>query len=327
MAIYVAVPHHLIAALGNWDGAWYGTIAARGYQNAFDGAQGNLAFFPLFPLLSWFVLRLGIGWPLAGALINNAAFLGGLFLVYDFARKRFDAPTARWATAMLCALPLSLFCSVAYSEGLFILLSTAALCLYDRKKYALSGVMAACASATRPLGIALALSLVVTAIVERRGWRTILVSTSGFGGIAAFALYCELRFRDALAFVHAQDAWRHNRGFDFVGWQGVLRGANLGRPHDWIVLLFLILVVPMTLLCARKLGTAGILYIGIGFAMLLFAGTPLSVDRNMYSIVPLIVAIGTICRRLPLLGTVAIACAVVLLALDAFAFAKFQWVA
>ena len=80
----------------NWDGAWYGSIAQHGYGYAKIGAQRDIAYFPLYPMLAWVVMRAGIGWPLAGVLVNNAAFLAALFVIYNLTRQHWNVATARW---------------------------------------------------------------------------------------------------------------------------------------------------------------------------------------------------------------------------------------
>ena len=240
-AIAYAAPHPWVGALGNWDGAWYGTIAKHGYSYR-----------------------------------------------------------ATWASN--------------------------ALWFYDRKWYALTGAAAACALATRVLGVALALGFTAAAILDRKR-RAAITGVLGLTGIAAFALFCRLRFGDALAFVHAQTAWRHGVGFDAAGWQGVWRGASWGGEHDRIVIVLVALAIVVVPIFARRLGAPGTIYFALACAVLLLAGPPISIDRYMYSIVPVVVAIGAAFRRAPYAGYAIAAVCLVLLALDAMAFARFQWVA
>ncbi|MEO9169701.1 MAG: mannosyltransferase family protein [Candidatus Baltobacteraceae bacterium] len=326
-AFAAAAPHGILAALGNWDGAWYGSIAVHGYEFARDGAAYNVAFFPLFPLLGSLLGHLGIEWPLAGALINNCAFLASVLLLYEFTRKRFCIQTARWVCATACALPLSLFCSVAYAEGLFFFFSIASLWCFENQRYALAGTAAACASATRPLGIALAVALIVIAAARGCGWRALLGSVAGLSGILAFAVFCAIRFKDPIAFVEAQRFWRHGIGFAPAGWLGLLRGAMSGRAHDWIVIAMLAAGVVAVAMFSRRLGAASTLYVALAYAMIIFSGTPLSIDRNLYSVAPLLVAIAALFQRVPYAGYATLAASLVLLALDTLTFARFGWVA
>ena len=45
-ALFYATPHPL-ASTGNWDGAWYGSIAQHGYGFTIQTDKSDIAFFPL----------------------------------------------------------------------------------------------------------------------------------------------------------------------------------------------------------------------------------------------------------------------------------------
>jgi hypothetical protein len=323
----VAAPHGVIGALGHWDGSWYGSISMHGYQFVADGKQHNVAFFPLFPMISSLLIRVGIAWPLAGVIVNNVAFLIAVLLLYAYVRQTFDVPTARWSAVVACAIPLSLFCSVAYSEGLFILFSVAALRCFGRKWFLAAGLAAAAAAATRPLGVALALGLIAGAIVERRKIGEILATSTGLIGIAAFAAYCQWRFNDPLAFVHAQLGWRHQTGFDLHGWIRLLAAAKAFSVHAWITIVFVVVAVPCVIAFRQRIGAAGVAYVIVALATIALAGTPFSVDRLLYATVPLLIALARLFTRAPFVGYVATAFSLPLLFIDAMTFAQFHWVA
>ena len=111
----------------HWDGEWYTKIATLGYSYANDGQQHSVAFYPLFPLLIRGLMALGMRVEVAGVLINSLAFLGALLLVYFWVEERYDTGSAKWTTAVLAWCPFSIFCTVIYTEGLFLLLTAAAL--------------------------------------------------------------------------------------------------------------------------------------------------------------------------------------------------------
>jgi len=111
----------------HWDGQWYTKIATLGYSYANDGQQHPVAFYPLFPLLIRGLMALGMRVEVAGVLINSLAFLGALLLVYFWVEERYDTGAAKRTSAVLAWCPFSLFCTVMYTEGLFLLLTAAAL--------------------------------------------------------------------------------------------------------------------------------------------------------------------------------------------------------
>lgn len=318
---------HGIAALGNWDGAWYGTIATRGYEFASDGKLHNVAFFPFFPMLSSLLMRTGVTWPYAGIIVNNVAFLLAVIVLYAYASRRFSERVARWAVVAICVSPLSLFGSAAYSEGVFICCVAIALWAYDRERYFVAALATACASAARPFGVALAVALIAAALIERRGAVTVLKLTAGFLGIAFFALFCSLRFHDPLAFVHAQLAWRQGAGFDATAWLGLLRGAAGGRVHDWLSLFLIVVVFFSVTLFGRRLGALNVAFVVASFALFVFAGTPLSADRNLYTVLPLSVTLALWFERAPAAGYALSALGIIGLVLDTAAFVRFEWVA
>jgi Gpi18-like mannosyltransferase len=101
-----------------WDSVHYRAIATSGYSFVNDGKQHNLAFFPLFPVSIWFLMKLGFSFEIAGILINNLAFLGTLYCLYLWLKKHCGIISAKWATAVISLCPMSMFTGVIYTEGL-----------------------------------------------------------------------------------------------------------------------------------------------------------------------------------------------------------------
>jgi hypothetical protein len=320
---------HPAAALAHWDGAWYRSIALHGYSYAPDGHQHNLAFFPLFPLLAWPLVRLGFPWALAAGVIANTAFLAALFVLYALSARCFDERSARWSVATACALPPSLFCSVDYPQSCFMLASGAALYLALRRRFIVAGLCAAFASAASGLGIALAAAMLVRGLaMKRRSVPMVLGGVLAFGGVGAFALYCAVRFGNPFAFVQAQHAWRQGFGFDWSAWRSIAGSlVTLRGLRQNVMMLLLPIGAVAVALSARRLGTTMTIYGLGGLAVLAFSGIPFSVDRNAYAVVPVVIAIAHVLRRVPLLGWVVLGASALLLAVDAAAFARFQWVA
>jgi MFS family permease len=245
VAIFIVAPAHPVAdlpvyehldgldRLAHFDGRWYRTIVEHGYSFGPGGGEFSIAFFPGYPALVWLASRVGLPFTIAGALVNNAAFLAMLFVVEAWMRERCDAATGRWAVAMLCCAPQSLFGSTTYSEGTFMLLTALALRAFDRRRSGWAALWGALASATRLPGIALAPAFAIAALIERRGWRGWLAALAPLAGVCGFALFCALRFGDPLAFVHAQAGWRPYIGVDTVAWRNdfVAGIAGMQRFH------------------------------------------------------------------------------------------------
>ena len=131
---------------------------------------------------------------------------------------------------MLCCCPLSLFCSAAYSDGLFLLLTALALRDFDAGRFRAAAFWGGLASIDRFQGIALAPAFAVAAAVDRRGHAAWLAGIAPSCGAIGFGLFCALHFGDPLAFVHAQAAWRTRSGFDEAGWQNLLGAGVASIP-------------------------------------------------------------------------------------------------
>lgn len=364
-AFALSDPHGPADALVHWDGAWFRSIAESGYQSAAAG-QSNVAFFPLFPLLCVPLVKAGVPFALAGALVANAAMLGALAATYAFVRARVDAVAARWSVAMLALTPLALFTVAVYSESTYLLASALALLAYERERFPAAAAFGALASATRATGMALAAGMLAAGIRDRRP-AAILAGALSLAGVAAFALYCAHAFGDPLAFVHAQHAWRGSFGIDWAAWWAIVQQSCAGwklagnlvaalaayavmrRDRNdaasfaagalavglfaWLwnanalVVVLLAGGLVATIRFRGALGTPAVAYAGFAAIMLLASGTPFSVDRNAYAVLPFVIALALTARRYPALGIPAIVAMTYGLAVDAAAFARWQWVA
>ncbi|WP_446361862.1 mannosyltransferase family protein [Coleofasciculus chthonoplastes] len=229
-----------------WDSYFYQAITLSGYDYVNDGQGHNVAFFPLFPLFVRAVMSGGLPFNVAGTVVNNLAFWGALTLLYAWVQESHGQKVARWTTAVLAWCPFSLFGTVIYTEGLFLLLSTAALRAYDRKHYGWSGLWGGLASATRLPGIALSGAFWLVAWREKRPAIAYLPSLATAWGLGLYSLYCGIRFGDMLAFLRVQQAWQPEQAFYGQGWLKMLvqisagtANWNRGWLHDpWHPLIF-----------------------------------------------------------------------------------------
>ncbi len=227
----------------HWDGGWYRFIATSGFEFAPDGGQHSVAFFPLYPVVTAIVMRSGAPFAVAGTLVANAAFAGMLAVAFLWTRERAGRTVARWTVAVLCFCPLSMFGSVTYSEALFMLLSTAALRDYDRARFGRAGLWAALASATRITGAGLLPAFAIAAYVRKSGPRAYASALAALAGPLAFSVYCAFAFRDPLATLRAQSAWRHGLGFVPEPWEGLISSGTNGLDRWPYQVAIVVLVV------------------------------------------------------------------------------------
>jgi Gpi18-like mannosyltransferase len=235
-----------------WDSVSYQNIASSGYEYIDDGHGHSVAFFPLFPLLIRAVVTTGLPIDVAGILVNNLAFLAAIIIFYIWTNECYSVNIARWATSVLAWFPMSLFGTVVYAEGLYLLFSTAALRAFDQKQYGWTSLWGAIATAARPTGIALIPAFFLASWQERRGMKAYFASLATGGGLFLYSLYCQIKFGDALAFIHAQKGWRPSLGFDWRGWSRMFLEITVGPINQKVGYvkdpLFLLLFISIALL-------------------------------------------------------------------------------
>jgi hypothetical protein len=151
-----------------WDGAWYASIAARGYSFS----DQSFAFMPGLPLLSRHIqAALGGAIP---ALVISCLVLGVLWVpLFQSVAEHYSGKTAALLGSMLFALsPFTLlFTTVAYSEGLFLFTTLAAWRLYIGKRYLPASVAAAAAALVRVPGFLIVLPMAVGLLGSTDGGR------------------------------------------------------------------------------------------------------------------------------------------------------------
>ncbi len=294
------IPKTGLELFTHWDAAWFKQIVTQGYDYADDGKMHNIAFFPVFPLAVRTVMTLGFSYEIAGLLVNNLALLGAMILLYRWAKKHHGESAAKWATAVMAWCPFSLFGTVIYSEGLFLLFSTAALMAFEKEQYARAALWGALTTATRVTGVALIPTFLFVAWRERRHQFAYVVGLAASGGLLLFILYCWIRFGDPLAFVHVQKAWGGTSG---VNWQGWL--AMIGYLFKWqwgavnaFTKLFMVFGGAYLFWHLRhQLSRVALTYGFFSILLILLSGATLSVNRYVYGIPSASLALGLLLSR------------------------------
>jgi hypothetical protein len=258
----------LAAPAARWDASWYLVIAHYGYRpdlGAFTASRD--AFFPLYPLgmrgLGW----LGLPLIAAGVLISLLALALALYGIHrlttlELARRagrrsashplaaggRADADAARLAVMLTAFAPMAFFLSAVYSEALYLALSVGVFYAARRGRFALVGLLAALACASRSTGIVLLLPALVLYLYgpredrdpdhpRARGLspryrlrRDVLWLALAPIGLLLYLAYLGLAGGDALAPFHAQDVWGRHFAGPYLGvWDGLqaaLEGAR-----------------------------------------------------------------------------------------------------
>lgn len=238
-----------------FDSGWYYGIATIGYSFT-PGHQSAVAFFPTYPLLVRGVGSVIGDVQLAGTLTTIAAGAGAIALFAGWVGQRLPSRSAKTAVVLLLLYPYSFFMyGSMYADALFLLTVIASFVLLERRHFWLAGIVGAFATAGRPVGIAVAVGLVVRAIElraerltepkgesdssgppspNRVGLRQLVLATRllrwpdlgvlvSLLGLAGWCVYLWVNFGDPLAFVAAESA---------PGWD---QGAG---PRTWFKVAF-----------------------------------------------------------------------------------------
>jgi len=186
-----------LSILGNFDGVNYLRLSTHGYPSR----GGEVAFFPLYPLLIRGFVNLGFE-PLYGAL--TVTFLC-LILFFLLVRKLYPAASSKFLW-LFVSFPASFFLLSAYTESLFLLFFVAFLYTLKAKKWWLAGIIAGAASGTRLVGAIFGVMLLVEYFrnCHKLSFRFFLLAILSELGLLAYMYYLYQNFGDPLAFIHAQ---------------------------------------------------------------------------------------------------------------------------
>jgi len=267
-----------------WDAGWYQAIAERGYSFS-TTEQSAAAYFPLYPIAMQALIWMGANVFIAGILVTAACGLVAFCLFWLWAKERTDQPTADAATQLFLLWPFSFFLYGAiYSDALFIALAVGAFLCLDRGALFASVALGTLATATRPVGPALVLGLLVRRI-ELQSRAGVGLTLKDFApllcgaGIAAYMAFLYAKFGDPLAFLKAQSAWRQEPGWSsLLKLPFITRVLHKGSYGDFLLpALHLSMTVGFLALAAR---TGRLL--GIGYAVYVVAvlAIPLAVSRD-----------------------------------------------
>jgi hypothetical protein len=357
------------SVVGGWcrfDCTWYVDIADRGYDanHAFEhfpahptsADQSSVAFFPGYPVGAVRPMSslLGIT-PLATVV---ATWLAGLLTVLLFAAwcaSRLDPRRATFAVACLVLYPYGFFLfGAGYADALFLAATIGAFVLLERDQALLAGVAGAVATATRPIGLAVAAGLLLRAI-DRRGGLPLrsdarsLAARLGVparvrlralrrrdlgvllapAGWIAWSVWLWSRFGDPFAYSTVQAAWDQSEGphtWFKIGFFGqVLHGADAGYRAGLVIqavaTVLAICVVPFVV---RQFGAGYGIYTLLAVVLGAFATKDFQgMGRYLLAAFPVFAVCGTaLAPRAGRVQTAVLVAAAVLLGVGAFGFAR-----
>jgi len=246
-----------------WDSDEYEDIADNGYRSedrrVYDaGGQSRIAFFPGYPLVARGVGALVGDTPLGLIVVNFVSGLGVAVLFNRWLRARMTAGPRTCALLSLLLFPWAYFLvATGYGDALFLLASLGAFVLMEEDHPLAALACGFVATATRPVGAAVTVGLILIALQRRRArpaepgtdsnprWRfgvNELSALASIGGLLCFMAFCWARYGSPLAFSVAQRGWSqaagpstwlklplweyiHDNGNPWFAWRLVLQGV------------------------------------------------------------------------------------------------------
>jgi hypothetical protein len=315
-------------SVDRWDAGWYLAVARDGYSLSTTG-QGNIAFYPLLPLLMRLVHVVIPSWHLAGMIVVHLALLGAVLYLHALVRLDHDDATALRAVAALLLFPTAIFLTAIYTESLLLLTMIAAVYHARKGQWWAAGLWGLAAGLTKLVGAAVAVAILWE--WGRRVWREEPHRRHWVGGVAAllpvvgalsYLAYLQVRFDSYQVYFAVQEAWYRQsffRPFFPDGWgflTAFLRGdgatvINYFYPQVGVTLpstnAFMVLDLAFLLIglavglvfCLRLRASYGLLMLAI-LATAAYSGSPQSLNRIALILFPLPIAFALAGRYRPL---------------------------
>lgn len=282
-----------------WDGAFYLTIAERGYVGGGPYPWEHTAFFPVMPLLIRCTMTMtGLSAGHSGMVVS---FIGGLVatvLLWRMARSLFDERTADGVALLFVFFPGSIVFSMVYGEAVTIPLAIASLWSLHKKRWVLAGVTSCLAVATRPTALVLIACCVVAAAVaiwKQREWRALAAPALAPLGLLGYLFYLHHHVGDAFITFRVQERyWKQET--DPLAVIDVFRelaeeGIRASYNHDVVTAGFLLLVATVGLAAVKRVALPPMLYLytaGV-MASVLISAPNLAKPRYLLTAFPLLI--------------------------------------
>jgi hypothetical protein len=335
---FAASANPLFAVWGRWDAEHYIGIATNGYSGT------EPAFFPLYPLLIWFVGMFTGNHLLAGLLISNAACFFALLYLYKLVEHEYNRHVAHRAVFYVSIFPTAIFFSAVYTESLFLCLSVASFYYIRERRWLLAGACGYLAALTRVEGVLLVVPYLIEwgiALYESRGdwfkWPldTAIKPLAGLAlvpaGLVSYMAYLWVLRGDPLYFSHVQAHWDRYLAPPWVSFKhsiDMITGnytpqtiANQSLEVAFTVLMLLVLVLGF-----RRLRASYIAYMAVSILVPLSTSSLMSMPRFALVLFPMFALFGLWGAK-PTVNNMIVAFSLPLLGLFTVLFADWYWVA
>lgn len=198
----------LITPWQRWDAIWYLRIAEFGYRPS----DPNFSFNPLLPILIHVLSLVSNNALFSALVIATLATFGSFVLIYRIGAELFNQAAAQRTVLYWAVFPTSFFLLGGYAESVLAFSALASLYFARRRGWWLSGIAAAVAALARPIGFLVALPLALEVWRSGNSWRERARALPPLLGVlfaqAAWMIYLQVFFGDAMLWVRAEDAWQ-----------------------------------------------------------------------------------------------------------------------
>ncbi|MFH2019536.1 MAG: hypothetical protein ABII80_02905 [bacterium] len=186
----------LLSITGYFDGVNYLRLSLSGYNSG----GGEVAFFPLFPLLIRGLISLSITPLLAAFSISLFSLILFILIIY----KLYPQLSNKFILLFL-TFPTSFFLLSVYTESLFLLLFVLVLFLTRRRKFFLAALTLAMLTSTRLVGVFALIYLIYEMLSAKQSHLKIIgYSLFALSGLFIYMLFLFRLTGDPLAFIHVQ---------------------------------------------------------------------------------------------------------------------------
>lgn len=275
--------------LANWDGGHFLGIAKYGYLEKYQ-----YAFFPLYPLLINIVTKATHDYLIAGLIISLTCAFLTIHLLYGLVNLDFDKKIAQKVILLLLIFPTSFYLLTAYSESLFLFLTVGTFFSIRKNNLLMATTFAALASATRLVGLAVAVGLLIEVLtttgLNRKNWYVVF-SLSGF---LIYCLYLYKVIGDPIYFLVAEQHWQRNIAVPIFGfWETIKSISSLGfitnHFNAFLDLCFAIFGTGFVIRTFRFLRPSYYVYSFLSLLIPLFTPTLSSIPRFLLPIFPIFI--------------------------------------
>jgi len=343
-----------IYSWANFDGVHYLTIVSHGYI----GTGLIQAFFPVYPGLIWLDGLFHINAIISGQIISLVSFFGVLLIWSKLFEKEFTKSISHISLGLLLFFPTSFFFAAVYTESLFLLLILSSFYFAKKKQWMYAIILAAVASGTKVIGIALLPALVIEYLYQRNLLQSQFISHPkkllheinftdftklitiflSAGGLLLYMIFLWIEFRDPLYFFHVQEEFGGGRSESLILLPQVLvRYIKIFVTVDWqnwkffaYTQEFALSILALTTLIVgwiKKLRPSYLVFSSLAFLLPTLTGTFSSMPRYILVCFPMFLVIAKWLEDKPKLRFAWYGISSILLILNTVLFIQGYWIA